>query len=304
MPDREIRCWRAWVLAVRPKTLPASVTPVAVGTALAWSLGQPRFSVAVLCGLFALLGQVAANLANDYGDGVRGLDGAERLGPARAVASGWVSPRAMRWAVICAVALMLTAGTGLAVLCGRWVIAVVVACAAGALLYTAGPFPLAYHGWGDALVLVFFGWMSVGFTCFAQAGLWPPGVWLVGGAVGFATDAILTVNNYRDREADRRNGKLTLIARWGEPLGRWLYLADGVLAAAACLALLGFGGRWAALLPQAYLLPHVTTWRRLSRIRSGRALNPLLSETARNLLALGALICAGLWLDHTGGASR
>jgi len=287
---------------MRPKTLPASVTPVAVGTALAWSLGHPRLSVALLCGLFALLGQVAANLANDYGDGVRGFDGAGRLGPARAVAAGWLSPRAMRRGVVCAVTLMLAVGVGLVALCGGWVIAVAVACAAGALLYTAGPFPLAYHGWGDALVLVFFGWVAVGFTCFAQAGLWTPAVWWIGGAVGFATDAILTVNNYRDREEDRRAGKRTLIARWGEPFGRWLYLADGVLAAGACLALLGFGGRWAALLPQVFLLPHVATWRRLSKIRSGRALNPLLGETSRNLLVLGALICAGLCIDFAVGA--
>jgi len=288
---------QAWILAVRPKTLPASVTPVAVGTALAWSLGRCRPEVAALCGLFAVLGQVAANLANDYGDGVRGLDGAERLGPARAVASGWISPRAMRVGVAVAVALMLAAGAGLVALCGAWVLGVAVVCAAGALLYTGGPWPLAYHGWGDALVLAFFGWVAVGFTCYAQAGLWPPSVWLVGSALGFATDAILTVNNYRDREADRRDGKMTLIARWGEPFGRWLYLADGALAAAGCLALLAFGGRWAAVLPLAYLPPHIATWRRLVRIRSGRALNPLLAETARNLLLFGALIVAGLGLD-------
>ncbi len=287
----------AWILAARPKTLPAAVTPVAVGTALAWSAGGLRPSVALLCGLFALLGQVAANLANDYDDGVRGFDGKDRLGPARAVASGWVTPRAMRVAVVTVVSLMLAAGAGLVALCGWWVAGVAVACAAGALLYSGGPWPLAYHGWGDTMVLVFFGWAAVGFTCFAQAGAWTPTVWLAGTAVGLATDAILTLNNYRDREADRRDGKRTLIARFGEPFGRWLYLTTGVLAAGACLALLAYGGRWAALLPQLYLVPHVFTWRRLSAIRGGRALNPLLGETSRNLFILGCLLVLGLLFD-------
>ena len=297
MADQEMKLLRAWFLAVRPKTLPASVTPVMVGTALAWSMGSTRVSVAVLCGLFAVLGQVAANLANDFGDGVRGLDGEGRLGPARAVASGWISPEAMRRGVIFAVVLMCAAGAGLVALCGWWVMAVVAGCAAGALLYTAGPWPLAYHGWGDAMVLVFFGWVAVGFTCFAQTGTWTHGVWLAGSAVGLATDTILTVNNYRDREADRRDGKNTLIARLGETFGRWLYLANGLLAAGACLMLLACGGHWSALLPQLYLIPHLMTWRRIVRIRSGRALNPLLGEAARNLFILGALFCAGVLLD-------
>lgn len=301
MTEEKMSPCRAWFLAVRPKTLPASVTPVLVGTALAWSEGRARLSAALLCGLFAVLGQVAANLANDYGDGVRGLDGKGRLGPARAVASGWVSPGAMRVAVALTVALMLAAGAGLVGICGAWVMAVAAVCAAGALLYTAGPWPLAYHGWGDAMVLAFFGWVAVGFTCFAQSGAWTPQVWLAGTAVGLATDAVLTLNNYRDRDADRRDGKHTLIARWGEPFGRALYASVGLLAAACCLALLAFGGRWAALLPQAYLVPHLITWRRMARIRSGRELNPLLGETARNLLILGLLLCAGLLLDGRAG---
>jgi len=288
---------QAWLLAVRPKTLPASVTPVLVGTALAWSVGCVRLSVAVLCGLFALLGQVAANLANDYCDGVRGVDGEGRLGPARAVASGWISPASMRRGVVCAVALMLSMGAGLIALCGWWVAGVAIVCALGAMLYTAGPWPLAYHGWGDVMVLVFFGWVAVGFTCFAQAGVWTPPVWLAGSAIGFATDAILTVNNYRDRDTDLSDGKRTLIARFGEPFGRWMYLSNGLLAACACLLLLAYGGRWSALLPQFYLVPHAATWRRISRVRSGQALNPLLGETARNLFFLGALLCAGLLLD-------
>ena len=155
MADQEMKLLRAWFLAARPKTLPASLTPVMVGTVLAWSMGSARVFVAVLCGLFAVLGQVAANLANDFGDGVRGVDGDGRLGPARAVASGWISPEAMRRGVIFAVVLMCAAGAGLVALCGWWVMAVVAGCAAGALLYTAGPWPLAYHGWGDAMVLFF-----------------------------------------------------------------------------------------------------------------------------------------------------
>lgn len=293
---------RVWLSAARPKTLPASLTPVLIGTSLASVSGGVRLSVAALCGLFALLGQVAANLANDYGDGVRGVDGAARLGPVRAVASGRVAPASMRRAVFLCVALMLATGAGLAALCGWWVAVVAAACAAGALLYTAGPWPLAYHGWGDILVLAFFGWVAVGFTCFAQTGKWTLPVWLAGTAAGCAADAILTLNNYRDRETDRRDGKHTLIARWGEPFGRWLYLADGLLAAAACFALLAAGGRWAALLPQLYLVPHTATWRRMARIRTGRALNPLLGETSRNLLLLGLLLGLGLWLDASSKA--
>ena len=160
-----------------------------------------------------------------------------------------------------------------------------------AFLYTT---MLSYQGWGDLLVLVFFGLVPVCGTYYVQAYTLTLNVLLAATACGLAIDALLVVNNYRDRQQDAISGKRTLIVRYGEPFGRYLYLGTGVAAWGLTLSLtltskLSPGEAW---IPTAYLLLHVLTWRKMVRIRSGKGLNAILGETSRNMLYFGLLLSA------------
>ena len=289
---------KAWLLAARPKTLTGAITPVLVGCALAYSDGQLQWTPAVLCLLFACLMQVAANFINDLFDFLKGSDREDRLGPERACAQGWITPQAMKGGI----AIVLTAAglTGCSLLYHSWhhlpyqgweLVVIGVGCMAFAFLYTT---MLSYQGWGDLLVLVFFGLVPVCGTYYVQAYTLTLNVLLAATACGLAIDALLVVNNYRDRQQDAISGKRTLIVRYGEPFGRYLYLGTGVAAWGLTLSLtltskLSPGEAW---IPTAYLLLHVLTWRKMVRIRSGKGLNAILGETSRNMLYFGLLLSA------------
>ena len=245
---------RAWILAARPKTLTGAVTPVLIGTALAAMDGHFHWLPALICCLFASLMQIAANFINDLFDFLKGTDREDRLGPERACAQGWISPQAMKTGIIITVALACLIGCTLLFFAGWELIVVGVLCVLFAFLYTTGPYPLSYNGWGDVLV----------------------------------------VNNYRDREADARSGKRTVIVRFGEKFGRYFYLMLGVTASLLCLCFLREGHFLAALLPQLYLIPHFLTWKRMVKIYSGKKLNSILGETSRNMLFMGVLIAIGM----------
>jgi 1,4-dihydroxy-2-naphthoate octaprenyltransferase len=285
--------FKAWLLATRPKTLAAGSVPVIVASALAFHYGCFRWVPAVLCLLFALLAQIASNFSNDYFDYVRKTDNEHRLGPARAVASGWISPGTMWKGTLVVVALACLSGLGL-IAYGGWLMLLVGAvCVLALLAYTAGPWPLAYNGLGDVFVLLFFGFVAVIFSFYVQARTIEPLVILAGGMVGLPAVNILVLNNYRDRTNDKACGKRTTVVLFGEAFGRNFYRINGVLACAGALFF------WkesllAALLPLLYLIPHTLTWRKMVRIREGKALNALLGETARNLLLFGLLFSIGL----------
>lgn len=287
---------RAWLLAARPKTLTGAAVPVILGCALAASDGAFRPTPALFCLLFALLMQIDANLVNDLWDFRKGADGKDRLGPERACAEGWITPRAMLTGIVVVTATACLTGCGLLFYGGPWLLAVGAACVLFAFLYTAGPYPLAYHGWGDLLVVVFFGIVPVGCTHYLLGGAWTWTVLPVAVACGAVIDTLLTVNNYRDRDEDARNGKRTLVVRLGARAGKRLYLGLGYVAAALCLSLLLDGRTAAALLPLLYLLPHTLTARRMARIGRGRELNATLGATSRNMLLFGLLLAAGLLL--------
>jgi 1,4-dihydroxy-2-naphthoate octaprenyltransferase len=212
--------WRIWMSAARPRTLPAAVAPVLVGTALAQRDGVADFAAAAVCLVFALLVQIGTNFANDYYDFVHGADTAARVGPRRAVAAGLISARTMRTAMI--VVLATAFGSGLTLLAwgGPWLLLVGVASILCGIAYTGGPWPLAYHGLGDVFVFLFFGLVAVGATYFVQAGRIGPDVWAAAAAIGLLTTNILVVNNYRDAETDALAGKRTLVVRWGRPAAR------------------------------------------------------------------------------------
>lgn len=285
---------KAWLLASRPKTLTAASIPVMLGCALASMYGHFQLIPAILCFLFAFLMQVDANFINDLYDYLKGSDREDRLGPERACAQGWISPSGMKKGIL--VTTALAAVTGLFLLgYGGWeMIPVGIACIIFAFLYTTGPYPLAYHGWGDILVLVFFGFVPVGCTFYVMAHDWNTSVTMASLACGFVIDTLLMVNNFRDREQDAISGKKTIVVRLGARAGLILYFLLGLAACWSCFYFVIEGRLWAAILPQIYLLFHILTTMKMARINRGKELNAILGETSRNMLLFGILLTAGL----------
>ncbi len=286
----------AWVLAARPKTLTGAATPVLLGCALAYSDNGFRFFPALLCFLFAFLMQIDANFINDYFDFRKGSDSEDRLGPERACAQGWITPSAMKRGISLTTSAACLTGSFLLLYSGWEIIPVGVSCVLFAFLYTAGPYPLAYHGWGDVLVIVFFGFVPVGCTYYVMCHNWTWEVALTSLSCGWVIDTLLMVNNYRDWYQDARNGKRTLVVRLGAKTSEWIYLFMGVVATCLCLFFLREEKFTAAGLPQIYLMPHFLTWRRMVNIRQGKELNVILEETSRNILLFGLLLATGLIL--------
>lgn len=285
---------KAWLLAARPKTLTGAAVPVILGCALAASDGWFQPIPAALCFLFAFLMQIDANFINDFFDYLKGSDRDDRLGPERACAQGWITLQAMKHGIALTTMSACLTGFFLLFYGGLEMIPVGLLCILFAFLYTAGPYPLAYHGWGDVLVILFFGFIPVGGTYYVMCHDWNWNVSIVSLSCGLVIDTLLMINNYRDREQDARSGKKTLVVRWGAVAGRWLYLALGLAAAELCLLFALNGAVWAALLPQLYIIPHFLTWQRMVQINKGKELNNLLGETSRNMLLFGILLASGL----------
>lgn len=278
---------KAWVLAARPKTLSAALIPVATATAMAYAHHTMKWQAALLCALFAVLMQIASNFINDLYDFRKGTDTAERLGPKRACAQGWITPRAMRIGII--IMLIAASITGLSLISfgGWWLVGLGASCIVFAFLYTT---IMSYHGLGDLLVWVFFGFVPVIGTYYVQAGGLHPDVWLLSAACGLCVDTLLVLNNYRDRDTDSKAGKRTIVVLFGERFGSLAYLLQGI-AAYACVATLALNGnQWLAILPAFYLLPHYLTWRKMVQINKGPQLNRILGFTSRNMLTFAILV--------------
>ena len=288
---------KAWILAARPKTLAAAATPVLLGCSLAYTDGYFQWIPALLCFLFAFSMQIDANFINDYYDYLKGSDREDRLGPERACAQGWITLSAMKKGMLFTTLLSCLWGILLLRYCGLEMIPVGLLCVLFAFLYTAGPYPLAYHGWGDVLVIVFFGFVPVGCTYYTMAHGWTWNVTIACAACGLVSDLLLMLNNYRDREQDKISGKRTLIVRFGEPAGRWAYLLLGILAVGLCAFYAFEGYLTATLLPLLFLVPHFSTWREMVRIFKGKELNIVLGKTARNIVLFGLLLSLGLILS-------
>ena len=290
MENVETNSIKAWILAARPKTLAAAATPVLLGCALAYTDGIFQWIPAILCFLFAFSMQIDANFINDYYDYLKGSDREDRLGPERACAQGWITLSAMKKGMIFITLLSCFWGLLLLKYCGLEMIPVGLLCVLFAFLYTAGPYPLAYHGWGDVLVIVFFGFVPVGCTYYTMAHDWTWNVTIACAACGLVSDLLLMLNNYRDREQDKISGKRTLVVRFGEPAGRWAYLVLGILAVGLCSFYAFNGYLMASLLPILFLILHFTTWREMIRIYQGKELNIELGKTARNIVLFGLLL--------------
>ena len=267
-----------WIMAVRPRTLPASACPVIAAGAYAWYFGVQDWAILAICLVFALLAQSAANMANDYFDFKSGADNDDRVGPRRMVASGDIAPQQVLRATIGVLAVASAIGCVLVWLRGWELLPIGVAIVLFAVAYSAGPYPLAYNGLGDVAVIVFFGFAAVGLTYYVQADEVNGYVWLGCVALGLLIENIMLVNNYRDAESDAQTGKRTTVVMFGR---RWVipaYFANGIIAI-GCVAALDWR---IALFFVPYLVLHTLTSRKMTQ-RDGFALNPVLGETARNL---------------------
>lgn len=282
-----------WISAARPRTLPAALAPVLVGSALAARDHRFDPAAAGLCLGFALLVQIGTNFANDYYDFVHGADTEARVGPRRAVASGLVAPRAMWRAMACVFAAAVAVGLGLIHWGGPWMLAVGGASILSGFAYTGGPWPLGYHGFGDLFVFVFFGLVAVTVTYFVQAGHIAAEAVMAGIAIGALSTNILLVNNYRDMETDSATHKRTLVVRLGRGFARAQFAASlGIALAIPFLFLTDGFGPW-CLLP---LLTIPLAWSHLRRLGAGRTpadFVALLGDTGRFLAVYAALLAAG-----------
>lgn len=285
--------FRAWLLAARPKTLCGAAVPVMIGLALAWADGGRPFDwlAAILCLLFAFVMQIDANFVNDLFDFLKGTDDAQtRLGPERACTQGWVSVSRMKVAIALTTVAACLTGLPLVWIGGWTMVLIGLVCVVFCFLYTTH---LSYLGWGDLLVLVFFGFVPVCATYYLQTGRVTPVVAASALACGLVVDTLLLVNNFRDRDTDVVAGKMTLVVKVGARTGLRLYLAAGLVPVLMGVMFLPAGRWWAFLLPLAYLPLHLRTYLKMSRIWQGRALNAILGETARNIFVYGLLFALG-----------
>ena len=289
-----VSSWRHWAEATRPKTLPAAVIPVMVGTALAAAHRSADFGKATICLLFALLVQVGSNFANDYFDFVKGADTAGRVGPRRAVAAGLIAPRTMLRATGLVLGVAFAVGL-LLVREGGWILLPIgVGSILCALAYTGGPFPLGYHGLGDVFVFIFFGLVAVDTTFYVQAGGLAPDATSCAAAIGLLAANILVVNNYRDAETDAPAGKKTLVVRFGRRFAVWQYGLSHVVALLCPAALVIYGYHWPVLLPLVLAPWAARLTQRLAVSRDPAEQIALLGATAGYLAAFGVLLSAGL----------
>lgn len=288
---------KAWMLAFRPKLLPASAMPVIVASALTLHNHRFQWIPTLVCLLFAMLAQTASNIADDYFDFKKGTDRAEdRLGPQKACANGYIAPEKVKKAAFLTLLIAALIGSTLIAYGGWEMIFVGMAVCICALAYTTGPFPLSYLGLGDLFVLIFYGIVPVGFTYYVQTHLWPVKVTIAGIAMGLIAINILIANNYRDKEADEISHKRTVIVRFGRKFGRRFYFFNGVTAILLCQYFWCINMAGAALLPWIALPFIVMSWKKLALLQ-GRALNRVLFESSRNVLIFGLLLSAGILLS-------
>jgi len=285
----------AWILALRPRTLPVSLAPVVVGTAVAHQLQGLSPGPALAAAVGALLLQIGSNFANDVFDFEKGADTEARIGPPRATQLGLLTPRAMKRGMLVVFGLAILVGLYLTSVAGPAILAIGVLSIATAIAYTGGPWPLGYHGLGDFAVFVFFGVVAVTGTSFVQLGHVPLLAAVVSIPVGMLATAILVVNNLRDVETDRVAGKRTLAVRLGAGGARaeWSLLVGSAYFLTG-LPWLAFGTTPWVLLPWLTAPLALSLGRVIYAEPSGPTLNEALAGTAKLTLLFSMLFAAGL----------
>jgi 1,4-dihydroxy-2-naphthoate octaprenyltransferase len=286
--------FQAWWLAIRPRTLPAAASGVAMGSALAWHDGSFQLLPALAALFVAMLLQIGSNVANDVFDFERGADTSERLGPTRVTQAGYLTPIQVKRGLYVILGLAVLLGLYLAALRGWTVILLGIAAMISAVAYTGGPFPLGYHGLGDVFVFIFFGLAAVAGTYFVQVGSVSIAAWWMAVPVGLIVTAILVVNNLRDLESDRKAGKNTLAVRFGERGAKTEYVFCMVVAylmvpVLVVMNVIPVGGLLAWL-----SLPIAIRTLRVVFTQTGSPLNAALAGTGQTAFLFSILFWIGL----------
>lgn len=281
-----------WLAGARPRTLPAALAPVLVGTGVAAYVDSVVWWKALLALVVSLALQVGVNYANDYSDGIRGTD-ADRVGPMRLVGSGAASPSAVKGAAFAAFGVAAVAGLALAATTAWWLVAVGAVSVLAAWYYTGGSTPYGYLGLGEVMVFVFFGLVAVVGTTYVQTETWEWAALAGGTGVGALTCAILVTNNLRDIPTDRVAGKNTLAVRLGAARTRALY---ALLVGGAAVAVVGVAAAttWWALLGLGFLLRAAPPTRTVLGGATGPALIPVLAATGVAVLVWAVLVSVPL----------
>lgn len=285
-----------WVLASRPRTLPAAIAPAIVGNALAYHDGLYNLGLGIACVLISLLMQVIANLANDLYDFQKGSDTSDRLGPKRATAAGLISVRKMRVGIFVLVILTALLGGYVAYFRGVFVLVLGVFVVAGALLYSGGSIAYGYRGFGDLFVFIFFGLVATMGTYYAITEAVTINSFLFAMTQGFLITNILVVNNVRDRFTDEKSGKRTLAvilgrSRMNTEFGVNILLAFGIVLLIVFKGWFGWG-----ILFVLFSLPNARRNYTNYMKSEGKELNPVLGETANFALLFSFLLCVGILL--------
>jgi 1,4-dihydroxy-2-naphthoate octaprenyltransferase len=283
---------QAWFLALRPKTLTVSLSPVILGTAVAWHFqGRLLWGPLLAAIAAAALIQVGTNLFNDVGDYLRGTDTPDRLGPPRATAQGWLTPAQVKAGAWLAFALALLCGFYLAQHGGWPIVFIGLASLAAGWAYTGGPFPIAYRPLGEVFVWVFFGLVAVGGSYYLQTLALGSSALIAGSLIGIHAAAVITVNNYRDLDGDARSGKNTLAVIMGRPATQRVYQFEMLAPYLGLCALIPDLGP-AAALPLLSLPASLVLVRRFRQTAPGPIFNTLLAQTAGLQLLFALLLAA------------
>jgi 1,4-dihydroxy-2-naphthoate polyprenyltransferase len=290
---------KIWLMAARPRTLPAAIAPVLVGTAAAVERAGrlPRVGAFIAALIGSVFIQIGTNLSNDYSDAKRGADTADRLGPVRVTSAGLVTPQRVLVATWIAFGIAVACGIYLTAVAGVAILVVGALSIAAGVLYTGGPHPYGYAGFGEVFVFLFFGLVAVNGSYYVQLeqlDALPLGLSI---GVGFLATAILVVNNVRDVETDRRAGKMTLAVRMGRrnAVGLYRMLVLGAFLVLP-IALVAGGGSLLPLIGLLALPLAVPPLRTMSNRTDGPALNAALAQTGALLGAFSLLVSLGLLL--------
>ncbi len=282
-----------WTQASRPKTLVASISPVLIGTTIAFSQGHFNLAMFLFTLATAIGIQVTTNFANDYFDFLKGADTVHRKGPTRVVQAGLVSPKEMKIALMICLFLTFLSGCYLIWHGGIYLSCLLALSLLLAVCYTGGPFPIAYLGLGELFVLLFFGLAAVSGTYYLQTGTVTLTSLLAGIAPGALSTAILIVNNVRDIEEDRTAHKKTLPVRFGLTFGKIEYLFSILLSLLPLLCF--FRSHPFSLLSLCILLPAIPAMRLMLNHNDSRQLNLLFAQTGKLLWLYTLLFCVG-WI--------
>ena len=285
----------AWY-AIRPRTLPLSLSPVLAGSAVGWvEAGSARPDITLAAALSTAALQIGTNLHNDAADTLNQTDSADRLGPIRVTERGWLTPRQVTLAAYATFALALLCGLYLVAIGGLPILALGLLSIAAGYAYSGGPFPISRGPLGELFVLAFFGLVAVGGVAYLHTGAVSVQALITGVVVGLPAAAVLLINNLRDREGDQRSGRRTLAILLGRNGSLWLY--GGLLAGVAVglLGLAAFGPPWTgAALGLAALPLGVRTWRALAAADEAQVFNRCLARTGQFQLLLAVVASAGM----------